>query len=214
MVSKKIINDVIDKTILTVKCGVERIGNNSLNNHIKGAMNKFYNDSKNYPIEHEIFIDNNGHIIKEIQGNEYSVKLDNNDYIEITEHQLGDVSSIHNHVTPFGEAEGNELQLSTMFSENDIKGLWNVNTIGFDEDFEDELIGTLTKTVSCQCSNGSRLVLTRKDGSSTDNPIVKEYLDNNGNLENSDLYNNKIKVDYGILVLLDCIIIGDRKSVV
>ena len=171
MVSRNIIEKTIEN-ILTIKCKVNRIGTNSLNNNIKGGLNRFAEETKDLTHERVQLLDNKGNVLLEEDGDENHVSWNS---IEALQYQQGDLINEHNHPTPFIQSTDKTFELSTCLSDRDVENLWKVDTIGFTEDGED-ITGTVYKSVTCECGNGSRMTLTRIDGTSDNNFVIDDYI--------------------------------------
>ena len=170
------IEDILNKSItLIVKCKVNRLGSNTLNNHIKGALNRFAETTKNLEYERMQCIDNGGNVLFERDGEENKVSWTRGDMQEALSHQLGDLINEHNHPTPFIQSDNKTFETPTLLSKQDVSHLWEVSTLGYDEN-GNAIVGTPWKSITCECSNGSRVTLTRLDGTSTDNFVIDDYL--------------------------------------
>lgn len=168
--SKKNLKEVIDN-----KCKVNRVGFNLLNNRIKGALNRFADATKG--LDHEMMqcIDRQGNVLFEKEGEKNRVSWSGNDIQNALTYQEGDLINEHNHPTPYIEATNEMLETPTMLSEQDVKNLWTVDTIGYDE-YGNAITGTVWRSVVAECSNGSRMTLTRTDNDPTNNVVVQDYL--------------------------------------
>ena len=127
MVSRNIIEKTIEN-ILTIKCKVNRIGTNSLNNNIKGGLNRFAEETKDLTHERVQLLDNKGNVLLEEDGDENHVSWNS---IEALQYQQGDLINEHNHPTPFIQSNDKTFELSTCLSDRDVNNLWKVDTIGF-----------------------------------------------------------------------------------
>lgn len=180
MVSREQIEYNINKSWLMVKCKVNRIGANNLNNKIKGALNRFADKTRELPVENMQCIDNNGNVLFEsTDGDENQVHWKISDVQTALESQHGDLINEHNHPTPYISATGEMLSTPTMLSEADVEHLWEVDIVRYDENGYAKM-GTVWKSVTAECGNGSRMTLTRIDGDTEDNFVIQEHLAQEG----------------------------------
>ena len=196
MVSREIIETVIYKSVEMVKCKVNRIGSNTLNNKVKSSLNKFRDKFKNADHEFLQLIASDGSVLGEIEGEENSVTTKLIDYQNAFETQMGDLIEDHNHPTPYQGADGIQNELCTILSEADVENLWHVDVLGFDDNGE-AIIGTYTKSITAECPNGSRMTLTRLEGESTNNFVIKDFIDRDYGGHSDTEYWNKLDHDYG-----------------
>lgn len=175
MVDKEIISKILNNTIVSVKCKIERVGLNSLNNILKNRINRFQDSMIDAPVEHMQCFDNKGNVLFEKEGTEHQVKWNHNDIMNALDYQMGDLTQVHNHPHVYRDAPDDMLGTPTMFSKEDVENLWKVDTVGFDE-YGGEVIGTIWRSTTCTCPNGSRMTLTRKDNNVLDNFVVDNYL--------------------------------------
>ena len=176
MVKIKIIEEVLEKAFLTVKCKINRIGINNLNNHIKGALNRFAEyDAKLLEYERMQCIGKNGKVLFQRDGERYQVSWSNEDVQKALQSQEGDFINEHNHPTSYIEATGEMLNVPTCLSRKDVENLWKVSVVSQTEDGVD-MLGTVWRGVVAECSNGSRMSLIRRDDDTYLNSVVQDYV--------------------------------------
>lgn len=168
MVNKNIIEEIITKSILSIKCTINRIGSNTLNNKIKGTLNRFAEKTKNNTIEQGLIIGNNGEELDLNDGTYEHVGYDEDEVRTALDKNNGkDLYFEHNHVGSFIDKENKftasfakpQLNMPTMLSLPDIQTLFEHMEYNGQECVP-------FKSITCDSTNGTRMTLTRidKDG--------------------------------------------------
>ena len=165
------------------KCSTRRIGSNSLNNKIKGTLNKFAEKTKNNTIEQGLIIGGNGEELDWHDGTYENVSYDEDDVINALDKNNGkDLVFEHNHVGSFidkRQSEEDELEdlvqsnMPTLLSMPDIQIFFETT------EYNGKKI-TPFKSITADSTNGTRMTLTRIDGDGedlTNNHVLKNISD-------------------------------------
>ena len=164
MVNKEVIEEIILKSILSMKCSSD--GNYfNLNKNIRDAFKEFDKETDGKVKEQIRMFDNEGNIHYEAQDEEHLVEWDT-DTVEMICRRVGSLHSIHNHPTPYaGDDYKGKEEIANLFptglSKADMQNLYETAGI-YHYDTGGWTIFPMFKSETAVCSvNNSRATLIR-----------------------------------------------------
>ena len=165
MVNKEIIDKVISYSIK--KCGRLKGGlKSSLNNFIRQQLYKFFDETKTLEYEKVEYLDNHGNVLIKKKGDRHSWEVKGEDISKIIDDNFnlimdkGGFHITHNHPSSYRESDM-DCGDFTCLSEadmNNLKKTFNWESKGIHDWY-------FNKSITGDCSNGTRMTLVRNTDS-------------------------------------------------